>query len=159
MIAIEILLAGAIATAFADLWQQTVKYVSGLPPTNWSIVGRWVAGFRAGAFLRPTIAADAAVPGESAIGWAFHYGVGVIYAAIFIYAGLALGRPTGLAGALAFALVTLAAPWLVLKPALGLGMFGHRAARPWRDLALTATTHLAFGFGLFAGAHVVPAVL
>ncbi len=155
---LEIFLVGAIATAIADLWRQALKSVVGLPTTNWGLVGRWVAGFRSAEFHRPAIAGDPAVAGEAAIGWAFHYVVGVIYAAIFIALLDVLGRPLDVIGALVFGLATLAGPWLVLKPALGLGLFARRAAKPWRDFVVTVTTHLAFGLGLYAGARVALAI-
>jgi hypothetical protein len=155
VIAAEIFFIGVIATALADLWQQALKRVAGLPPANWRIVGRWVAGFREGAFFRPAISAEPAVEGEGAIGWTFHYIVGIIYAAMFVAAGVASGERLGLWGALAFGLATLSAPWFLLKPALGLGLFANRAASPWRDFVVTTTTHLAFGLGLYGGSQAL----
>lgn len=155
MTAIEIIGVGIIATAVADMWQQAVKWVTGIPAANWSLVGRWVAGFRDGKFYRPTIAADPRVPGESAVGWVFHYVVGIIYAAMFVAMGTALGGRFGLLEAGAFGFATLAAPWLLLKPALGLGLFAHRAVNQPRDLFVTTVTHLSFGVGLYVGASIV----
>ena len=158
MTAIEIFWVGMIATAIADLWQQALRHAAGFPAANWSLVGRWVAGFRGGEFYRPAIAADPEVPGERAIGWAFHYIVGIIYAAMFVAIGTALGGRFGLLEACAFGLATLGGPWLLLKPALGLGLFAHRAVNPRRDLIVTATTHLAFGLGLYVGSNIVLAI-
>jgi len=49
-----ILLAGVIACLAMDVWQQILKRMSGIPATNWAIVGRWfVLTLRRGTIVSP----------------------------------------------------------------------------------------------------------
>ena len=71
---------GVIATAMADLWQQLMKRCVSLPTANWKLAGRWVVGMTQGVFAHRSIDNAAPVPGEAAVGWTFHYLVGITYA-------------------------------------------------------------------------------
>jgi hypothetical protein len=148
MAPLDIALAGVIATAAADIWQQALKSRAGLPAANWRLIGRWVGWMPRGVFVHRPISAASRIAGEHAIGWAFHYAIGVAYAGI--YAVAAPDEPT-LASALAFGAATVAAPWLVMQPALGAGAFARNLPNRRAVRIVTATTHLAFGFGLYAG--------
>ncbi len=143
---------GVFATLLTDLWQVLLKQTLGLPPANWAIVGRWVGGLPRGTFVHRRIADSPAVRGERLLGWAFHYAIGIAYAALFLWGlGDGLGiAPTAMAAA--FAAATLAAPWLILQPALGLGVMAALAANRRAIRTVTITTHLVFGLGLYAGA-------
>ena len=77
----EIITIGVVATLTMDLWQRFLQAM-GLPRTNWGLVGRWVAGFPRGIFTHRPITAAPKVRGEAAIGWAFHYAIGIAYAAL-----------------------------------------------------------------------------
>lgn len=150
---IEIMVVGGIATLVWDLWQRLAHAIARLPPANWGLVGRWVAWFPRGVFVHRPITATAPVPGEAAIGWAFHYAVGIAYAALYfeiMWLGLRSG-PT-LVSALGFAIALLAAPWFVMQPALGLGFMASRAPRPAAIRAINVSVHAAFGVGLYLGA-------
>src|SRR5437667_6821454 len=109
-----------------DLWQRSLQTI-GVPSANWGLVGRWVAGFSRGIFVHRAITAAPEVPGEVAIGWAFHYVVGIAYAALY-FAIMKLGFGSGptLVSALVFAIALLIAPWFVMQPALGLGFMATR---------------------------------
>jgi hypothetical protein len=145
-------LIGLIATTLADLWQQLLKRGAGLPIANWRLIGRWVAGMPRGRFVHRSITAAAPVADETAIGWTFHYLVGVAYAGLYLaIVRLWPGVGPGLFGALAFGLATLAAPGLVMQPALGFGVMARRLPNRRAIIAVTASTHLMFGLGLYAG--------
>jgi Protein of unknown function (DUF2938) len=88
----EIIVIGVVATLTADLWQRLLQTI-GFPPANWGLVGRWVAGFLHGSFIHRSIAATPKVPGEIAIGWAFHYAVGIAYAALYLTISMAECNP------------------------------------------------------------------
>jgi len=55
---------------------------------------------------------------------------------------------------LVFGVVTVLAPFLVMKPALGGGFFGLKAPQPIRGMVLSLLTHAIFGIGLYLG-HLV----
>jgi len=63
----EIITIGVVATLTMDLWQRFL-HAMGLPPTNWGLVGRWVAGFPRGIFTHRPITTAPKVRGEAAIG-------------------------------------------------------------------------------------------
>jgi hypothetical protein len=150
---IGILVMGIVATLATDLWQRLLQAIAGLPPANWGLVGRWVAWFPRGVFVHRPITATAPVSGEDAIGWAFHYLVGIGYAALY-FAIVRLGLVAGptIVSALVFALMLLVAPWFVMQPALGLGVMAARMPNPAATRAVNVSVHLAFGMGLYLGA-------
>jgi len=148
----EIVAIGVIATVAADLWQRLLQAI-GFPPTNWGLVGRWVAWCARGRFVHQPITASPRIPGEVAIGWAFHYAVGIAYAALYL-AIMRLGfgsRPTVIS-AVVFAIALLIAPWFVMQPALGLGFMAARTAKPAAVRAINVSVHAIFGLGLYLGA-------
>lgn len=119
-LAVESIVVGVIATAVADLWVRLLQSVARIPGGNWALIGRWVAGSTRGVFVHRTISAPAPVRGELAIGWTFHYVVGIVYAAIYLLIiTVGLHAKPSFISALLFAWVTLIAPWFVMQPALG----------------------------------------
>jgi len=78
---IEIIVIGIVATLVTDIWQRLLQAIAGVPPARWGLIGRWVAGFPRGVFVHQSIAAAKSVRGELALGWAFHYAIGIAWAA------------------------------------------------------------------------------
>ena len=148
----EIIVIGAIATLATDLWQRLLQAI-GVPPANWGLVGRWVAGFSRGVFVHRSISAAPEIPGEVAIGWAFHYAVGIAYAGLYLaIMRLGFGSAPTLRSALVFAIVLLIAPWFVMQPALGLGFMATNTPHPAAFRAVSVSVHAVFGLGLYFGA-------
>jgi len=148
----EILAMGVVATLATDLWQRVLQ-ATGFPPANWGLIGRWIAWCLRGKFVHRSIAATPSVRGELAIGWAFHYAVGIVYAALYL-AIMRIGfdsQPT-LVSAVVFAIVLLVAPWFVTQPALGLGFMASRTPKPFAVRAINVSVHAVFGAGLYVGA-------
>jgi len=112
-----------------------------------------VGGFSRGVFTHRPITAAPKVAGEAAIGWAFHYAVGIAYAALYL-AIMKLGFGSGptLLSALVFAIALLVAPWFVMQPALGLGFMAARTPNPATVRAINVSVHAVFGLGLYLGA-------
>jgi Protein of unknown function (DUF2938) len=149
--AIEAIVAGIVATLATDLWLWLLQ-IFGVPPANWALVGRWVAWMPRGVFMHRPIAATPSVRGELAIGWGFHYVVGIAYAALYlIITRLMLASGPTLISALVFALALLAVPWLVMQPALGLGFFAAKTPHPGVTRIISISGHAAFGLGLYLG--------
>ena len=149
--AIEALVVGTIATLATDLWLWLLQIV-GVPPANWALVGRWVAWMPRGVFVHRPIAATPSIRGELAIGWGFHYAVGIAYAALYLaISRLVLGSGPTLISALVFAIALLVVPWFVMQPALGLGFFAARTPHPSVTRIISISGHAAFGVGLHLG--------
>ena len=65
-----------------------------------------------------------------------------------------LHSPT-LLPALLFGAVTVLAPFLVMQPALGMGVEASNAPAPWRARGKSLVTHLIFGLGLYLSAQLM----
>lgn len=155
----QVILAGVIATAVLDLWQWLVKLVFGVPPTNWALVGRWFSYIPHGKLVHEGIGNSEPVPREAAMGWIAHYAVGLIYAAIYVaFAWFVLGSGPTFPSALGFGVITVIAPWLLLQPGMGLGIFARNAAKPNVVRAHSLSSHVAFGVGLYLGISALAAV-
>ena len=91
--------------------------------------------------------------GEKAIGWAAHYAIGIAFAAAFLaICGLEWAQRPTLAPALAFGVVTVAAPFLLMQPGMGAGVAASRAPRPGAARLQSLLNHTVFGLGLYAAA-------
>ena len=148
--ALRILVMGIIATVAIDLWATFANRILGWPRTNWGMVGRWIGHMRDGQFTHISIASSPPIVHESILGWIFHYVVGCIYAALYLmYVSTAqMGQPT-LVTAVLFGLVTILSPWLLMQPALGLGIFASRAPRSNLVRLQNLIIHTIFGFALY----------
>lgn len=144
---------GVIATVAMDIWAQLLHRFAGLPAPNWAMVGRWVAHMPRGQLVHDSIGAADPVPGELAIGWLFHYVVGIAYgvALVVIMGAGWLATPTFLP-AWIFAVLTVGFGWFVMQPGMGLGWAASKTPNPWRARGLSLAAHTVFGVGLWLGA-------
>lgn len=142
-------LVGIGATLFMDLGLAIQKRL-GLPVLNMALLGRWVGHIARGRWFHPAIAQSRPIPGESLLGWLVHYLVGMVFAgALVAFAGPDwLRQPDSLA-ALGLGLVSLAAPLLVMQPAMGAGIASRRTATPWKNRLRSLGNHLVYGLGLY----------
>jgi hypothetical protein len=135
-----------------DLWGYLRRPLLGLPAADYRLVGRWVSHLARGRFQHESIAASPAMRGEVATGWIAHYGLGFLFAAALLtIVGEPWLRRPSVAPALAFGLVTVLVPFLVMQPAMGLGVAASRTPRPRAARIQSLTTHAIFGLGLYAG--------
>lgn len=153
---IATVLVGVIATAIMDLWGIARRPLLGWPRPDHRLIGRWFAYMPRGRFRHTPIAASAPLPGELLIGWTAHYLVGITFAALLvgIRGDAWLARPT-LGPALLVGVVTVAAPLLLMQPAMGAGLAGARTPHPARTRLQSLLTHAIFGLGLYAGGWIV----
>ena len=148
--ALRVFVMGITATVAIDLWATFANRTLGWPRTNWKMVGRWIGHMRAGQFTHVSIGSSPPIAHESILGWAFHYVVGCIYAALYLaYVNiLHMEQPT-LVSAVLFGLITLLSPWLLMQPALGLGIFASKAPRPALVRMQNLMIHIIFGLVLY----------
>ena len=154
------LVTGLIATLVMDLWGILRKPLLGLPAADYRLVGRWVSYLARGQFQHENIAASPAVAGEQAMGWIAHYLLGLVFAGVMLAPGGAawMRHPTP-ALPLLFGLVTVLVPFLVMQPAMGLGVAASRTARARAARVQSLLTHAIFGAGLYLGAVVCERLL
>jgi Protein of unknown function (DUF2938) len=142
---------GIVATGVMDAWGVLREPLFGFPRANYRLIGRWFAYMPRGTFRHTSIAAAPSLPGEHAIGWIAHYAIGISFAAVLVQVGgdSWLERPT-LGLALLVGLATLAAPLLVMQPAMGAGIASSKTPNPGAARVQSAVTHLVYALGLYA---------
>jgi hypothetical protein len=156
----ETLICALVATALVDLWSLLRLRLLGTPLPNYAMVGRWLAHIPRGRLRHDAIAKSAAIRGELLIGWLTHYLIGVAFAAAFlVLAGRGWVAAPAPLPALLFGVVTVAAPWFVMQPAMGAGIAANRTPRPGAARLQSLVTHAIFGLGLYAGGLVVHSIL
>ncbi|MEI7037640.1 DUF2938 domain-containing protein [Fulvimonas yonginensis] len=147
---------GVGATAVMDGWTLLQKHLLGVVPLDYAMVGRWLGHLARGRVRHDAIATAAPVAGERLIGWLAHYAIGVAFAGLLLaLCGTDWARHPSPGPALAIGLATVAAPFLILQPALGAGIAASRTPRPNRARLRSLTTHLVFGLGLYLAAEAL----
>lgn len=151
---------GVSATAVMDLWAILQRHLFGIDSLDYRLVGRWIAHFRHGKFVHVAIGKAAPVRGEALLGWALHYTVGVIFAGILLSVwGIDwLHRPT-LAPALIVGIGSIAAPFFIMQPGLGVGIAASRTPRPWFSRFRSLASHTSFALGLYLSALLLSTLL
>jgi len=147
---------GVGATLVMDGWNLFLARAFGIPSLDLGLLGRWLLHIPTGKLRHASIRAADSRPAERAIGWAAHDSIGIALATAFVLVAPPgwLGSPT-LLPALAFGLVTIVFPFLVLQPALGLGVASSKTPQPGKARLKSLASHTAFGLGLYFTALVV----
>ena len=149
---VSAILVGVGATLFMDLWALLLR-AFGVAPPNYCIIGRWLCHMPAGRFVHGNIGEAAAKPAECAVGWVFHYAVGIAYAFLLLAVTPAgwLAQPT-LLPALLLGVATVVVPYFVMQPCLGLGIAAAKTPNPMEARLKSLMNHTVFGIGLYVAA-------
>jgi hypothetical protein len=149
------ILIGIGATAFMDAWLVLLKRM-GIPTLNFALIGRWVGHLLRGQFAHAAIAKSVPIRGELAWGWLTHYAVGVVFATVLVgMQGADWLRSPTLLPALLVGICTVAAPLLVMQPAMGSGFAASRTPTPFKNCLRSVANHTVFGLGLYLSALVI----
>ncbi len=153
--AVHVALIGVGATAVMDAWLLLLRRL-GVPSLGFALVGRWVGHLGRGTIVHPAIAKAAPIPGELALGWLTHYGVGMVFAGLLVASqGIGwIGQPTALP-AVAVGMATVVAPWFVMQPAMGAGFAASRTPTPLKNCLRSLANHTVFGVGLYLAAGLI----
>jgi len=155
-IAICAVLIGIGATALIDLWALLLRRAFGVASLDYALAGRWLGHMPAGRFTHASIAAAPGIRGERLMGWGAHYAIGVLFAAMLLAAcGLDWIRQPSPGPALVFGILTVAAPFFVMQPGMGIGIAASKTPKPGLARLRSLATHSIFGFGLYASAFVL----
>lgn len=149
-------LMGGVATLTMDGWNLFLKRALGISSLDYCLLGRWILHFREGTFRHASIRAAAPQAGECAVGWLAHYTIGIVFSLGFLVlaASDCRVRPA-LLPPLLYGLATVACPFLVLQPSIGLGIASSKAPHPARARMKSIATHAVFGVGLYLSELVV----
>src|SRR5690606_14405699 len=97
-------------------------------------IGRWVGHLLRGRFRHDAIARSEPIPAELALGWITHYAIGVAFAALLVaLVGLDWTASPSLLPAVLLGMGTVAAPLLVMQPAMGAGFFASKTPAPLKN--------------------------
>lgn len=153
----DIVIVAVIANLVTDLYELGLERFLG-KTRDWHLVGRWVANMLNGSLVLDPTDEMRTVSGEFALGWVFHYIVAVVYVAAYLLGvRLILGEPPSMSTAIGFGILTVVAPWFVLMPCLGVGVFAMNAAKPNFVRIASLSVHVVFGIGIYLGVVVVGA--
>ena len=150
---------GTGATLVMDLWMSLRRRVFGIATLDYALVGRWFAYLPRGKFRHAPIAASPSIYGERVIGLLAHYVSGIVFAGVLLAIfGIAwIDQPT-LGPALIVGMGSLAAPFLLMQPGMGMGVAARFASRPMRARLNSVITHAVFGVGLYAAGWAMKAM-
>ena len=151
----QVVLIGAGATAFMDVWLLLLKRL-GVPAGNWALIGRWVGHLARGRIAHASIAKAQPVALESTLGWLAHYAAGIAFAGLLVAVqGVGwLQQPTPLPP-LAIGVATVVLPLFVMQPAMGSGLAAAKTAAPLKNCLRSLANHTVFGAGLYLAAAVL----
>ncbi|HEX4843903.1 MAG TPA: DUF2938 domain-containing protein [Limnobacter sp.] len=149
---LQIALIGTGATLIMDMWLQVLKRL-GQPTLNFAMVGRWAGHCSRGTFRHVSIAKAPPIHHELLLGWAIHYATGIAFAALPI----AFTSPAWLlaptpAPALLTGLGTVLIPFMLMQPAMGLGVASAKTPTPTANRIRSIVNHSVFGVGLYISA-------
>lgn len=151
-----VILIGIGATAIMDLWSLLRKHLLSIPPTNWGMVGRWIAYMGQGKFHHVAIAESSAIRGEQLLGWTAHYLIGIGYAALLVIIwGSAWVNNPSIGPAFILGIATVVAPFFILQPGMGAGIAASRTPNPNSVRIHSIINHTVFGVGLYLSAVTV----
>ncbi len=144
---------GAAATALLDLWALFLQRAFGIAPPNWAMVGRWVGHLPRGRFVHDDIGQAEPVANELAIGWIFHYAVGISFAmALLAIWGTGWAKAPTLIPALIVGYVTIGCGWFILQPGMGAGIAAMKRPNAMQIRMLNILGHTVFALGLYGAA-------
>ena len=149
-VTIQILFGGLFATVAIDIWATFANRLLKFPRTNWAMVGRWLGHIPSGQLTHISISSSPVIKYENVAGWAFHYFIGLSYAAFYVVLVVTCmeGVPT-LLSAWVFGLTTVLSPWFVMQPGLGLGVCAVKATQPGLVRMNNLIIHSIFGVVLY----------
>lgn len=148
-------LIGVGATVVMDFWSVLLKRCLGIPSLDYRLVGRWLGHMAHGRFAHDSIVAASPVRGELILGWCAHYAISIVFAALLLALwGREWAQHPTLVPALVMGLVTLAAPFLIMQPAMGAGIAASKTPKPNTARLRSLATHTAFGIGLYVSAWI-----
>ncbi len=127
----------------------------GFPGSNWTLAGRWFCYMTEGRFVHSNIASAPSRRGETPAGWAAHYLIGIVYAAVLLAVwGVQWARHPTLVPALIVGSVTITAGWFVMAPSMGMGFASAKLPNATRVRSVQLINHIVFGFGLYLSALI-----
>ena len=149
---LELVLIGIGSCIVFDVWQRIFQIFTSIPPSNWTLVGRWFIGLISnGQLIANQLSRQPEAKHETPTGWIVHYVVGIAYAyVLFILVQLEVFELTITHG-LVFGVVSVLVPWLSFASNGECQNYGSKTPNPKMACALTLMMHSLFGLSLVMG--------
>lgn len=148
----RILFAAIGGAMMGNLMRPVFEAVSGSPPVNWSVSGRWFLLALSGHPFVANITAEAPFPGELYVGYGAYYVVSIVFAAVYVTMLHGwMKRPSNLVTGLLFGWATLVFPLLLQMPGMGFGIAGSESPAQIMIVSRALVHHTSFGIGLAIG--------
>jgi len=148
---------GIGATMVMDVWMLIRKRAFGIAALDYALVGRWFATLARGKFRHKSIAGSPSVPGERVVGLLAHHASGIVFAGLLLAIwGIDWIRQPTLAPALIVGIGSVAAPFLLMQP--GMGIAARLTPRPAFARLNSLVTHAVFGVGLYMAGWTMKAM-
>ncbi|UVC07634.1 DUF2938 domain-containing protein [Rhizobium sp. TH2] len=153
------ILIGIGGTVAMDIWAVILWKVFKENAPNWAPVGRWTWHLKNGVVFHTNIAKAEPYAHEQALGWIFHYAVGIVYGVVLaVFMGRSwLAYPTFMP-AFVWGIVTVSAGWFLLQPGLGLGRAASKTPDPIKARAMNLFGHTIFAVGMWITALLLSQV-
>ena len=146
-----IVIAGIYSCFALDLFGRFLLITLKIPEPSWGTVGRWMYYMLVRRkIFNPQISSAIPVAHEVKMGWAFHYFIAVIWAAMFHvlfieYSLFDLSYQNGLV----FGAVTTLAPLIIFMPLTGQGILARKTQIPYLTSLILLARHSVFGLAMF----------
>ena len=96
MLRLELILIGIGWCIVFDVWQRISQIFTSIPPSNWTLVGRWFIGLISnGQLITNQLSQQPEAKQKTPIEWVVYYVVGIAYAYVFfVLVHLGILEPT-----------------------------------------------------------------
>ena len=147
------IIAGIVCCIAMDAWQRILFLTFNIPPTNWSITGRWFMMLISKKIIfNQNLDHENPVRYELQIGWAFHYWVAIIYGFVYYFLLAVFDiLDTSILSGLIFGLISVIVPWFFYLPVTGKGFMGNKTPNPTLTILLSTSSHVVVGVFLAIG--------
>ena len=147
------IIAGIVCCIAMDVWQRILFLTFNIPPTNWSITGRWFMMLISKKIIfNQNLDHENPVRYELQIGWAFHYWVAIIYGFVYYFLLAVFDiLDTSILSGLIFGLISVIVPWFFYLPVTGKGFMGNKTPNPALTILLSTSSHVVVGVFLAIG--------
>lgn len=145
------LIVGIGSTLTLDIWVMLVKWITGIPPTDWGLVARWVLDFRKGHFILDGTRTSPANLQEQVFGWIVHYSVGITYAVLIliVWGAEYIAAPTILPIVIIGFILSTIAGMFILFPGLGAGIMASKLPNQLTMVVYLIVAHAVFAVGQY----------
>lgn len=146
---IHSIIIGILATFLMDIFAYLREKISKVKPLNYAFVARWILGWFDGQYWHKNIAQSPSKSGEIIIGWFFHYLIGIIWVSLFLFLNTLGLYSIHLFSSIAYGLITVFVPFLIMQPAFGFGYFAQRTPHPKQAMKNSLISHSVFGIAIY----------